>query len=115
MLYFKASVVQWKDIRPWRPEFGPEGMHFVSGNSRFFFYFWGSSEAAMDGGGAQRPVGRGNRPNKTSARSARARTRGQNPLVSKYGYCQFVKDLSNTVVRLNKVQESTKCMQTLNY
>ena len=53
MLYFKASVVQWKDIRPWRPEFGPEGMHFVSGNSRFFFNFWGSSEAAM--GGAMGP------------------------------------------------------------
>ncbi len=24
ILYFKASVVQWKDIRLWRPEFGPE-------------------------------------------------------------------------------------------
>jgi hypothetical protein len=33
------------------------------------------------GGGAQRPVGRGNEPKKTGARSARARTRGQNPLV----------------------------------
>jgi hypothetical protein len=28
---------------PWRPEFGPEGRHFVSGNS-LFLYFWGSSE-----------------------------------------------------------------------
>jgi hypothetical protein len=36
ILYFKASVVQWKDMRPWRPELGPEGKHFVSGNSRFF-------------------------------------------------------------------------------
>jgi hypothetical protein len=47
-------------------------------------YFWGrirSSEAAMGGGGAQRPVGRGNEPKKTGARSAQARTRGQNPLV----------------------------------
>ncbi len=25
MLYFKASVVQWQDIRPWRPELGSEG------------------------------------------------------------------------------------------
>ncbi len=33
------------------------------------------------GGGAQRPVWRGNEPKKTGARSARARTRGQNPLV----------------------------------
>ncbi len=31
--------------------------------------------------GAQRPVRRGNAPKKTGARSARARTRGQNPLV----------------------------------
>ncbi len=23
-------------MRPWRSEFGPEGKHFVSGNSRFF-------------------------------------------------------------------------------
>jgi hypothetical protein len=32
-------------------------------------------------GGAQRPVLRVNEPKKTDARSARARTRGQNPLV----------------------------------
>ena len=32
-------------------------------------------------GGAQRPVGRGNELEKTGARSARARTRGQNLLV----------------------------------
>jgi hypothetical protein len=32
-------------------------------------------------GGAQRPVWRGNEPKKTGAHSARARTRGQNPLV----------------------------------
>jgi hypothetical protein len=81
MLYFKASVVQWKDIRPWRPEFGPEGMHFVSGNSRFFLFLGEQRSCDGRGGGAQRPVGRGNRPKKMSARSARARTRGQNPLV----------------------------------
>jgi hypothetical protein len=51
ILYFEASVVQWKDIRPWRSEYGPEGKHFVSG---LFFYFGGCSEAAM-GRGAQRP------------------------------------------------------------
>jgi hypothetical protein len=39
-----------------------------------------SSEAAIRGC-AQRPVLRGNELNKTGARSARARTRGQNPLV----------------------------------
>ncbi len=54
ILYIKDLVVQWKDIRPWRPEFGPEGKHFVSGNSRFF-YFWGSSEAAAMGGGRAAP------------------------------------------------------------
>ena len=35
----------------------------------------------MGGGGAQRPVWLGNEPKKTGTRSARARTRGQNPLV----------------------------------
>ncbi len=80
IFFFKASVVQWKDTRPWRPEYGPEGKHFVSG---LFFYLGGCSEAAMDGGrGAQRPVLGGNELKKTGARSARARTRGQNPLVN---------------------------------
>jgi hypothetical protein len=78
MLYFEASVVQWKDIRPLRPKYGPEGKHFVSG---LFFYLGGCSEASMGGGGAQRPVWRVNEPKKTGARSARARARGQNPLV----------------------------------
>jgi hypothetical protein len=41
----------------------------------FILWFWGSSEAAMGGEGAQRPVGRGKEPKKTGARSARARTR----------------------------------------
>ncbi len=35
-------------------------------------------------GGAQRPVGRGKEPKNTGARSARVRTRGQNPLVQIY-------------------------------
>jgi hypothetical protein len=38
-----CGVAQWKDIRPWRPEFGPEGTHFVSGNS-FFFIFGGAAK-----------------------------------------------------------------------
>ncbi len=42
----------------------------------YFFYFGGCSEAAMGGGGAQRPVWLVNEPKKTGARSARARTRG---------------------------------------
>jgi hypothetical protein len=65
--------------RPWRPEFGPEGRQFVPGNS--FFYFVVSSEAAMGGVGAQRPVWHAIDPKKTGALCARARTRGQNPLV----------------------------------
>ena len=54
ILYFEASVVQWKDIRPWRPEYGPEGKRFVSG---LFFYFGGCSEAAMGGGARSAPFG----------------------------------------------------------
>ncbi len=41
----------------------------------------GSAKLRWAVGGAQRPVGRGNESKKTGARSARARTRGQNPLV----------------------------------
>ena len=51
----------------------------------FYIYFWGSNKKQRScderGGGAQRPVWRVNEPEKTGARSARARTRGQNPLV----------------------------------
>ncbi len=39
------------------------------------------------GGGAQRPVWHVNEPKKTGARSARTRTRGQNPLVDKKYIC----------------------------
>jgi hypothetical protein len=49
-----------------------------------FIYFWGSNEKqrSFNGqGGAQRPVLRDNELTKTGARSARARTRGQNLLV----------------------------------
>ncbi len=51
ILYFEASVVQWKDKRPWRPEYGPEGKHFVSGNS-FIFILGGSAKLRWAGGGA---------------------------------------------------------------
>ena len=47
-----------------------------------FLFLW--EQRSCDGWrGAQRPVGRGNEPKKTGARSARARTRGKNPLVIK--------------------------------
>ena len=52
-----------------------------------FAYFWGSNykQRSCDGqgGGAQRPVWCGNELKKTGARSAWARTRGQNTLVVK--------------------------------
>jgi hypothetical protein len=64
----------------WRPEFGPEEKHFVSGNNQFF-YFWGAAKPRWAGGGGQRPVGRSHEPKKTGARSAQARTRSQNPSV----------------------------------
>ena len=62
---------------PLAAEFGPEGKHFVSVNIRFFI-FVGAAKLQWAGGGAQRPVERGKEPKKTGARSARARTRGQN-------------------------------------
>jgi hypothetical protein len=50
-----------------------------------FIYFWGSnmkSNAMGEGGGARSaPVWGNNTLKKTGARSARARTRGKNPLV----------------------------------
>ena len=45
-----------------------------------YFLFWGEQRSCDGRGGAQRPVRRGNEPKKTGARSARARTRGKNPL-----------------------------------
>ncbi len=46
-----------------------------------YFLFWGEQRSCDGREGAQRPVRPGNEPKKTGARSARARTRGQNPLV----------------------------------
>jgi hypothetical protein len=47
-----------------------------------FFIFGGAAKLRWEG--AQRPFWRVNEPKKTGARSARARTRGQNPLVITY-------------------------------
>ncbi len=52
ILYIKTSLVQWKDIRLWQPEFGPEENHFCFWKFRgvFSIYFVGrNSEAAMGG------------------------------------------------------------------
>ena len=46
------------------------------------FLFWWEQRSCDGRGGPQRPVGRRIEPKKTGARSARARTRGQNPLVT---------------------------------
>jgi hypothetical protein len=59
----------------------------------YFFIFGGVAKLQWPGwgGGAQRPVWHVNEPKKTGARSARARTRGQNPLVDKkyiYAVCE---------------------------
>ncbi len=59
-----------------------------------FVYFWGAAKLRW-AGGAQRPVGRGNEPKKTGARSARARKRGQNPLV--YNNC--IDTVSANIIR----------------
>ncbi len=54
ILYIKASLVQWKDIRLWQPEFGPEKKRTIL----FLEISWGIlclyfvgriSEAAMGG------------------------------------------------------------------
>jgi hypothetical protein len=62
--------------------FGPLGSRSLI---VFYIYFRGQNkkQRSCDGrGGAQRPVWLDNEPKKTGARSARARTRGQNPLVN---------------------------------
>ena len=86
MQLFKSGnhVRKWRDfyaptVRSWRPEFGPEGKHFVSVNS-LFFSFWGAAKLLL-ARGAQRLVWRVNEPKKTAMRSARARISGQTPLV----------------------------------
>ncbi len=63
-------------------------LHAGGPSSVNYFYFWGmnkSSEAAMGGGRRVAPRLARLEPKKTGARSARARTRGQNPLVNYKG------------------------------
>jgi hypothetical protein len=73
------SLAHWKNICPMRPEFGlKENILFLE----IVYFLFGGEAKLRRAGGAQRPVGRGNELKKTGARSARARTRGQNPLVS---------------------------------
>jgi hypothetical protein len=47
----------------------------------YFYTFGRAAKLQWAGGGAQRPVSGGSKLKKTGARSARARMRGQNPLV----------------------------------
>jgi hypothetical protein len=66
-----GGPVQWKD-RPWRPEFGLEGKHFVSGNSRFFICV---EQRSYDGRGARSaPLGVAMSP-KRRVRAAHGRAR----------------------------------------
>jgi hypothetical protein len=71
-----------KNIRPWRPEFGPEGKHFVTGNTVVYFLFLGEQRSCDGrGGGAQRPLGVAMSP-KRRVRAAHGRARApKNPLV----------------------------------
>jgi hypothetical protein len=48
----RCSLAQWKDIRPWRPELGPEGKHFVSGN-RLFLFLKNNKQRNCDGWGGK--------------------------------------------------------------
>ncbi len=69
----RAQLSPVEKYTPLAAEFGPEGKHFVSGNSRFFI-FVGAAKLRR-AGGAQRPVGRGNEPKKTGGRAAHGRAR----------------------------------------
>ncbi len=71
-IIFQTSVVQWKDIRPWRPELVPELKHFVCGNSLFFTLGLDEQEAGA-GGGRAAPY--------LLLISPKRRTCGKNPLV----------------------------------
>ena len=73
-------------VRAWREAFYFwKALHAGGPSSMDFIYFLGlnKKQRSCDGRGwaAQRPVWLFNEPKKTGARSARARTRGQNPLV----------------------------------
>jgi hypothetical protein len=86
----KKSIYFLESPSPWRPSLID------------FIYFWGSNkkQRSCDGRvGRAAPVWRGNEFQKTGARSARARTRGQNPLVFIY---LFITSLSATTPILPK-------------
>jgi hypothetical protein len=98
----------------------PKGKHFVLEN-RLFLFLKNEKQRSCDGrGGAQRPFWRVNEPKKTGARSARARTRGQNPLVINNkclhaGYCEHVQYsqfycLYFKNVTVNKDDENCQCI-----
>ena len=62
ILYIKTSLVQWKDIRLWQPEFGPEKKenHFVSGNfAGFSLYISSEGSAKLRWVGRVTHLGRG--------------------------------------------------------
>jgi hypothetical protein len=59
-IYIKASLVKWKDIRLWQPEFGPEENHFVSGNfAGFSLYISSEGSAKLRWVGRVAHLGRG--------------------------------------------------------
>ncbi len=68
-----GGPVERKGIRPWRPYYGQKGSILFLDN---FFILGDAVKLRWVGGGAQRPVWLVNEPEKTGARSARARTRG---------------------------------------
>ncbi len=73
MLYFKASVVQWKDIRPWRPELGLKEA-LVSGNNKFFWPMNMKQRSCNGRGARSAPFGVAMRPKKR-VRAAHGRAR----------------------------------------
>ncbi len=73
ILNFEASVVQWNDIRPWRPKYpyGPEGKHFVSG---LFFILGDAAKLRWAGGARSAQLGMAMSP-KRRVRAAHGRAR----------------------------------------
>jgi hypothetical protein len=83
------SLAHRKNICPRRPEFGlKEDILFLE----IVYFLFGGEAKLRWAVGAQRPVGRGNELKKTGARSARARTRGQNPLVLSYSCLSLLRN-----------------------
>ncbi len=81
---YYISKPRWSSGTIYAPDGPSSGLKeaFVSGNSKFTFLADDYEAAKLRwAGGAERPVWRCIEPKKTGARSARAHTRGQNPLV----------------------------------